>query len=284
MKKILFFLVVGLPSFVQAQWITFSPIEWALDLKDWFIQSEAIIQATATAQQAIQMVQLAAEAKRIMGDPEGALLAAGWALGIDDAIAEALDSPSGIAIRKTIHDSMELKDALEDLDYAWQRFEDVEAGSRDMSLYRKYAKMNQMANRFLHINRTHPSMGILGERMEEKLYDELQMKLDRVNSTLTTKSQLQLMAEMDALINQSTSLYHQRARAYWDMQTQKIMDENEEKMVAQIDKENEELAEKQFEEENAEGHAAFEKTIRDARTNQTMLMLTPQEPYEFPIK
>ena len=213
--------------------VVHDPLAYATQLKEWVDGPAQLAQLIQQVRQAIEMVRLATRAKEIMGDPEGALMAAGWALGIDDEIAEILESPAGVAIRETWWDIKDLSASIQELDRAWERFEDVEAGARDMSLYQKYAELNEMAERFLMINRTHPSLGIMGEKAEARLYQALESKLERLNGYNTDQSRQQLMAEMDALINQSTSLYHQRSRGYMDVMVQEVIQDNEDEMIAQ---------------------------------------------------
>ena len=211
--------------------VVHDPLAYATQLKEWVDGQAELAQLIQQVHQAIELVKLATRAKEIMGDPEGALMAAGWALGIDDDIAEILESPAGVEIREAWYDINSLTDSINELDRAWKRFEGVEAGARDMNLYQKYVKLNDMAERFLYINRTHPSLGVLGEKNENRLYEAIQSKLDRLNGYNTDQSRQQLMAEMDALINQSTTLYHQRFRGYSDVMVQKIMQDNEDEMI-----------------------------------------------------
>lgn len=271
----------------NAQWITFSPTEFMQALQDFAVQGEQIAQLTQQIQHAIEMVQLAQEAKEVLGNPEGALQLAGFVFGVDDAMAEMLNSEAGVEIRNRIWGAMAIREQLKDLDYAWQEFEDTEAGGRNMKFYERYSRLNGLANKFLEMNRTNKGMTALQERRENSLYKQLEEKMARLNGAsgaMTDQNRLQLMAEMDALIGQSTTMYHQRQRAYMDFHVQHMMEEDAAKVAQQVDKETREIEERKLQEEIAESGKAYNKFYYDQRLKQDKFLMSEgkEEEWAFP--
>ena len=219
----------------NAQWITFSPTEFMQSLQDFAIQGEQIAQLTQQIQHAIEMVQLAQEAKEVLGNPEGALQLAGFVFGVDDAMAEMLNSEAGVEIRNRIWGAMAIRDQLKDLDYAWKEFEDTKAGGQNMKFYERYARLNGLANKFLDMNRTNKGMTALQERGRIPCISNLSKRWrgsTGIRCDDRSEPGFKLMAEMDALIGQSTTMYHQRQRAYMDFHVQHMMEEDAAKVEA----------------------------------------------------
>jgi len=268
----------------NAQWITFSPTEFMQALQDFAIQGEQIGQLTQQIQHAIEMVQLAQEAKEVLGNPEGALQLAGFVFGVDDAMAEMLNSEAGVEIRNRIWGAMAIREQLKDLDYAWQEFEDTEAGGRNMKFYERYSRLNGLANKFLEMNRTNKGMTALQERRENSLYKQLEQKMARLNGAsgaMTDQNRLQLMAEMDALIGQSTTMYHQRQRAYMDFHVQHMMEEDAAKVAQQMEVENKQLAAKEQQEEIADKGKEYNALIYKNMMESDKYQRTVGKPEEW---
>lgn len=271
----------------NAQWITFSPTEFMQALQDFAIQGEQIGQLTQQIQHAIEMVQLAQEAKEVLGNPEGALQLAGFVFGVDDAMAEMLNSEAGVEIRNRIWGAMAIREQLKDLDYAWQEFEDTKAGGQNMKFYERYARLNGLANKFLEMNRTNKGMTALQERRENSLYKQLEQKMARLNGAsgaMTDQNRLQLMAEMDALIGQSTTMYHQRQRAYMDFHVQHMMEEDAAKVEAEIERDLAKKYQREYEEQIDPKAQEYINMTRESIAKADEIQFAPGKEEDWKLK